>query len=139
MDYQIRCEDNRADWVRVRTEVFIEEQGFQEEFDDQDASATHLTLYTPLGELVGCGRFFETEPGVYRLGRIAVLPKFRGQGAGRAIVLEMEQLARDRGARRADVDAQVRAMEFYHGLGYTEHGEQHMDEHVPHIDMSKAL
>ena len=103
MDYQIRCEDNRADWVRVRTEVFIEEQGFQEEFGDQDASATHLTLYTPLGELVGCGRFFETEPGVYRLGRIAVLPKFRGQGAGRAVCWRWNN-SPTTAARRADVD-----------------------------------
>ena len=31
--------------VRIRTEVFIDEQGFKDEFDEIDDTAIHLVLY----------------------------------------------------------------------------------------------
>ena len=33
------------DEVRIRTDVFVEEQGFVVEFDDDDAISTHIVLY----------------------------------------------------------------------------------------------
>lgn len=139
MNYIFKTEDNRSDWIQVRTEVFMKEQGFKEEFDELDKTAFHLTLYTPEGELVGCGRFFEENPGIFKLGRIAVFKKFRGQGAGSAIVRRMESLAKALGAQKCVIGAQVQALNFYCTLGYSKYGEPYLDEHVPHIGMCKAL
>ena len=54
---QIKIKDNEQDYRAVRIEVFMKEQGFQNEFDEIDAVATHLTVYVD-GELAGCARCF---------------------------------------------------------------------------------
>ena len=62
---------------KIREKVFIEEQGFEVEFDNIDESATHILL-TIDGDPAATGRVFPKEDGVYILGRIAVLPQYRG-------------------------------------------------------------
>lgn len=70
-----RISDNENDWKYIRTAVFIEEQGFINEFDDIDHSAVHLCAYLN-DTAVGCLRFFpeRNDASVWHLGRVAVLP-----------------------------------------------------------------
>ena len=64
----------------IRRAVFMEEQGFQNEFDDADALARHLVLYQG-GRPAGTCRLLPLDgTRTYLVGRIAVLPPFRGQG-----------------------------------------------------------
>ena len=79
---------NFADARIVRTRVFMEEQGFQDEFDatDDDPRTIHVTLYED-DALVGCARIFPDpdhtdEPGRWVFGRLAVLPEARHGGYG---------------------------------------------------------
>ena len=55
-----RISDNENDWKYIRTAVFIEEQGFINEFDDIDHSAVHLCAYLN-DTAVGCLRFSRKE------------------------------------------------------------------------------
>jgi ribosomal protein S18 acetylase RimI-like enzyme len=57
---------------------------------------------------------------------IGVIGPWRGRGIGRTLMTAAEANARDRGARRIVLDmssANVRALRFYEGLGYVEHGK----------------
>lgn len=136
---QIKIKDNEQDYRAVRIEVFMKEQGFQNEFDEIDAVATHLTVYVD-GELAGCARCFpHQEDATWVFGRIAVLPQFRHQGLGGVLLQEMEKLVKSRGRKRCLLDAQCRACAFYERYGYTVCGQEHMDEHVPHVQMEKIL
>lgn len=61
MDIQLKtgCFDDAA---LVRRVVFMDEQGYENEFDaiDEDPNCIHVTLYAD-GELAGCSRVFPEE------------------------------------------------------------------------------
>ena len=129
----------------VRTRVFMEEQGFQDEFDeiDDDPSTVHVTLYVD-GALAGCARTFPDcehpgEPGRWIFGRLAVLPESRKGGLGAALLAESERLAKKAGATEMHLHAQCRVTPFYERAGYRQYGPVELDEHVEHIWMRKAL
>ena len=124
----------------IRTQVFIEEQGFQSEFDDIDAKALHIVLYLD-GVAAATGRTFpEMEDlSVWHLGRIAVCKEYRGQGLGLAVVRALESAAEKRGGRLFELSAQTQAQRFYEKAGYTAQGEVYKEEHCPHIKMVKRL
>lgn len=138
-------EGNFEDAHFVRTRVFIEEQGFQDEFDDIDtaASTIHTTLYLD-GKLAGCARTFPDpdhadEPGRWVFGRLAVLPEMRQGGLGAALLCESERVAKIAGATDMHLHAQCRVTPFYERQGYTQYGPVELDEHVEHIWMKKSL
>ncbi len=88
----IRCADwhDPADHARlsgIRRAVFIIEQQVPEalEWDDDDATATHLLAIAPAsGEAVGTARILPDG----RIGRMAVLRPWRGRGIGRMLLRE---------------------------------------------------
>ena len=86
-----------------------------------------------------CRFFRSAEDGVYLIGRIAVMPEYRGKGVGAMIVSEAEKMAAEAGGNFAVVHAQTRASGFYAGLGYVAFGEPDDEEGVPHVWMRKAL
>ena len=116
----------------IRTEVFVNEQGFSAEFDDTDNTALHCVLYSD-------GKAADAEGSVYAIGRIAVLPEFRKGGLGSKVVTALEQAAEGMGAVRTELSAQVRASDFYRTLGYEPTGEEYLDEYCPHVKMVKSL
>ena len=122
----------------LRREVFMDEQGFTYEFDDTDHTALHITLYD--GETAAaCCRIFPDGPEAWHVGRVAVRKVYRGQGLGAAVMVEAEKAAAARGASKMALSAQKRAAEFYRKLGYTQLGEEYLDEHCPHVYMEKQL
>ena len=61
----------------IRQTVFVEEQGFREEFDTIDNTAVHAVVFAD-GSPIATGRIFPAEEnGAYYLGRLAVLKDFR--------------------------------------------------------------
>lgn len=133
----VQTSNNKKDYTYVRQTVFVEEQGFQEEFDEIDAIATHITLYDHQ-QLVGCARVFLMD-GIYKFGRIAILKEFRKQGYGYYLMKACEEIARNQNIHKVVLDAQVQAQGFYEKNGYQSFGEVHFDEGEPHIYMKKQL
>lgn len=123
----------------IRTEVFIKEQKFKNEFDDTDKIAYHVVGYDNNGNAVATARFFKDEHNNYHIGRIAVLKSSRGKNIGSKIVAFCEQEIKKLGGKESILSAQVRVKHFYNSLGYTQEGNQYPDEGVPHILMRKSL
>lgn len=97
----------------IRKEVFMEEQGFVEEFDEIDHQARHIVVFN--GEVpVGTCRFYwDQERNSYVLGRVAVRKAFRGQSLGLMLVQECERQVIASKANKLFLAAQVRVKEFY--------------------------
>ncbi len=123
----------------IRQEVFINEQGFINEFDDIDKRAWHLVVYdeeTPLA----CCRFFRGDtPNEFIIGRLAVLKEHRGKQLGALMMQEAEKYIKSIGGEKLSLSAQLRVKEFYEKQGFTASGDTYFDEYCEHIHMEKAL
>lgn len=126
-----------AMWVRQT--VFVEEQGFRDEFDQIDNRAEHFVLFDKEKPIAVC-RVFESEKSkIYILGRLAVLKAYRGKGIGRFLVAQAETYLREIGAKELHLHSQCRASQFYSRIGFTEYGDVEPEEGCPHIWMKKTL
>lgn len=124
--------------LEIRKKVFMEEQGFVDEFDDIDKNAYHAVLYVD-GKAAAAGRMFEDKDnrGEYFIGRMAVLKEYRGRGYGSMVLAALEEKARELGASRIKLNAQKRAAGFYRASGFVETPFEHDEEGVPHVLMEK--
>ena len=121
----------------VRQKVFVEEQGFVNEFDDIDERAYHVCVFD--GEqAVATGRLFEDKTG-WHIGRVAVLSEYRGQMLGKKVMLALEQKSKELGIKEVSLSAQVRAKGFYEKLGYKSLDDLHYDEYCPHVTMKLTI
>ncbi len=125
--------------IDIRTTVFVEEQGFEEEFDTADETALHALIYVD-GKAVGCARLLKyNEESAYIIGRIAVLKEYRMLHLGSTIVNAMIEKAKELGGDTAIISAQCRAQGFYETLGFEASGEIYYEEYCPHIHMEKKI
>lgn len=117
----------------LREAVFMREQGVSAEleWDGLDPACRHVLARLDNGAAVGCGRL--TPAG--KIGRVAVLPPWRKQGIGRAIMAALLDEAVARGHGRVTLDAQLSAVAFYLPLGFAVRGEVFMDAGMPHLHM----
>lgn len=124
----------------IREAVFREEQGFQNEFDEIDHTATHIVLFNE-DELpvATCRVFWNKTMNTYTLGRLAVIKKCRGKNIGSAIVREAEKCVQEKGGKSIVLHSQCQAAGFYKKLGYEEFGDIENEEGCPHIWMRKSL
>lgn len=123
----------------IRKTVFMDEQGFKEEFDETDNSSLHAVLFTD-GKAAATARMFTENGGKsYHIGRVAVLKEYRKSGLGSDIMTALCEKAKEAGAEKCELSAQCRAKDFYAKLGFTEEGGIYLDEGCPHIYMEKKL
>lgn len=134
----------QTDWTRdaarlgaIRRHVFIDEQGVPEdlEWDAADATATHFLALTIEGQPVGCARLLPDG----HIGRMAVLPDWRGQGVGRALLSVALATARRKGLALIRLSAQAQAVHFYLQAGFTVVGDLYQEAGIPHVTMQKSL
>lgn len=126
---------------RIRTEVFVAEQGIpaEMEWDDGDDGAVHAVAYNRLGRPLATGRLLEHVPGVAKIGRMAVLAAARHTGVGRAVLDVLLEAARARGDREAVLHAQLTAAPFYERLGFARRGPEFDEAGRGHVEMSRTL
>lgn len=123
----------------VRQKVFVEEQGFHNEFDDIDETATHIVMFDEDKMPVAtCRIFWDTVMRAYILGRLAVIKEYRGRNIGSVIVREAEKYIQKNDGKCIALHAQCRVTAFYQNLGFTEFGDTD-EEGCPHIWMKKTL
>lgn len=123
----------------IRQHVFVEEQGFQEEFDTIDEVACHLLAWYEDRPLGTARVFWHEGKGKYVLGRLAVEQVFRGLGISTLLIGEAEAYVKEQGGHLLGLSAQCRAQGLYEHLGYVAQGDVYDDEGVPHIWMEKNI
>ena len=127
------------DAKNIRKKVFMEEQGFVNEFDEIDYSAIHIVLYDGTIPVATCRVFKGEEDNTYILGRLAVMKEYRGRSIGKKMLEEAEKVVAGNGGEFIKLHAQCRAKDFYAISGYMEYGNVEEDEGCPHIWMRKKI
>ncbi len=131
--------DDREAAYGVRRRVFQDEQGVppELEFDGDDAGAVHVVA-TAGGAVIGTGRLV-VHAEYAKVGRMAVLRGWRGNGAGRAILRALMAEAVEHGSARIALHAQVHAIGFYERSGFRIVGDEFDEAGIPHRRMERTL
>lgn len=134
-----KTEDQIQEVFHIRKTVFVEEQQvpLEEEIDEYENDSTHFVLYDQ-NKPVGAGRFRILD-GVGKVERICVLKSIRGKGAGRTLMLGIEEYAKRQPLSQLKLNAQTYAIPFYEGLGYQVTSEEFLDAGIPHKTMKKTI
>lgn len=125
--------------IKIRTAVFMDEQGFNDEFDRIDEFSTHLVVFDNDEPAAVCRFYFDEKMQEYLIGRLAVVKEYRGKGLGRELVKEAERLIKMKGGKTVSLHSQCQAVPFYERLGYIAFGESDFDESCPHRWMRKNI
>lgn len=139
----------RAGARAVRERVFIDEKGIAPalEWDEFDADllCRHVVAVDAAGNPIGTGRLLADAAAGRgkdhsgRMGRIAVLPAWRGQGVGGSLLRRLLEQARQAGMRQVRLHARADAQAFYRRFGFVAEGAPFMETGSPHVLMRRGL
>ena len=117
----------------IRTKVFIEEQGvpIHIEMDGLDSTAWHFLASTAAGETIGCSRLLPSG----KIGRLAVLRSYRGEGVGTALLKETVRFGTAALKSKLYLHAQSYAKDFYEANGFSSIGAPFLEADIEHIKM----
>lgn len=121
----------------IRKEVFCAEQNVPEELelDEYDAEAWHFLLFVD-GIAAATARLV-VKDGAAKIGRVAVLPAYRGHGLGRRIMELAMHAAKELRLHPMVLDAQLPVIPFYESLGFIAEGGVFDDAGIPHRRMTQ--
>lgn len=120
----------------IRQTVFIDEQQVpaELEWDETDAIADHFIALTPDNTPVAVARLYPSVMDTAHIGRMAVMPAFRGRGYGEQL---LRHIMADAAGDFEDLylSAQTQAVEFYQRSGFHVCSRPYDDAGIPHVDM----
>ena len=90
----------------------------REEFDEHDCDGTRYIVLLDDGYPIGTCRFYELTPDSVTLGRVVVLPEYRGKKLGAKVVIEAEKWIKELGYKQIIIDSRTEVVGFYEKLGY---------------------
>ncbi len=133
--------------IVIRDAVFIQEQhvSVEEELDSYDEEAVHwLVRDTETGQAVATARLIDYQEGcqmkpVAKIGRVAVLPMYRGQRIATRLMETIMVWALQQGYDQSLVEAQTYIIPLYEKLGYEVESEEYLDAGIPHKMMRAYL
>lgn len=110
------------------------------ERDAYDELSAHRMIVTDNGETIAIGRLYMTPDNDGQIRFMAVHPNYRHKGMGAIVLMALESLARQDGAKRLVCNAREDAIPFYLKNAFTSQGEL-SDERGPvrHQQMLKHL
>ena len=130
---QVRWQYAQEALIKIRTQVFIEEQKvpIALEWDGLDDEAQHLIAINDAQQTIGCARILAQGS----IGRMAVLKPWRNQGVGTAILKTALVYIASQGWPLASLSAQVHAISYYQKHGFKVVSEPYLDAGILHQDM----
>lgn len=120
----------------IRQQVFVEEQRVppELEWDATDEIADHYLAVNSDNEPVAVARLFSTLGETGHIGRMAVLPDWRGAGVGKALLHHLISEAAGQFSELR-LSAQQHAIAFYQRAGFHVCSDLYDDAGIPHVDM----
>jgi predicted GNAT family N-acyltransferase len=130
-------DDDRSACEAVRDQVFVIEQQVarEDDRDDFDARSRHVLARDGEGHPIGTGRL--TPDGV--IGRLAVMPDWRGRQVGAVMLNALLEQARALAYPAVELHAQTQAIGFYQRFGFTVDGDEFIECDIPHQTMRREI
>lgn len=138
--FDVRDVDYTADlpFLReIRDSVFVKEQQvpLELEWDAIDPDCWHVLALDRQGNAIGTGRLTPQ----HTIGRMAVLPAWRGHGVGDALLQRLIALAIDMNWPEVSLHAQLSAIGFYQKHGFSAYGPEYLEAGIRHQSMRLDL
>ncbi|MET0740197.1 MAG: MSMEG_0567/Sll0786 family nitrogen starvation N-acetyltransferase [Candidatus Nanopelagicales bacterium] len=138
--------DELVDHHRIRTEIFVREQGIfaVSDVDDHDTDPATIHLLGLVdGVAAGAVRLYPlldaAVAGLWKGDRLAVLPAYRTAGIGRPLVRLAVATAGAHGGTRMIAQVQLNNTRYFRSLGWAPDGPPADYLGVPHQQMTIAL
>ncbi|AXG68893.1 putative N-acetyltransferase YjcF [Kordia sp. SMS9] len=131
--------DELYDVLQLRSEVFVVEQDcVYQDIDGKDRKALHVIGKDSDGKIVAYTRLFNA--GDYfekaSIGRVVVSEKARAFGYGHEIIkASIEGIKEHYHTEAIKISAQTYLRKFYNSHGFTQIGEEYLEDGIPHISM----
>ena len=121
----------------VRDIVFGQEQNVAREvdWDGKDSQSIQVVAIDGDDNPVGTGRM---QPDG-KIGRLAVLDSWRGQGIGQKMLRVLVETAEKKGFQEVFLHAQVHAASFYEMCHFHKNGEEFLEAGIPHVKMTRNM
>lgn len=112
------AEQAGAYYVRIQAMARKHQIPLHVEFDEHDTPDTKYIVIVDNYLPVATCRLYGIDDSHAMLGRIVVLPEYRGQGIGTLVVGEAEKWATELGFKTAVVESRDNKIHFYETMGY---------------------
>ncbi len=90
----------------------------REEFDEHDGDGSRYIVLLDDTYPVATCRFYESDKNTALIGRVVVLPEYRGKRLGSRVITEAEKWIKELGYGSIIIDSRIEAVGFYEKLGY---------------------
>lgn len=110
----------RAGACYVRIQAMAKKHGIalHQEFDEHDGADARCVVVLDEGFPVATARMYPLDEMSVMIGRVVVLPEYRGRGLGAQVVRACEQWAAEEGCTTSVVESREGKEAFYQRLGY---------------------
>lgn len=124
--------DDKQQLLSIRTRAFVDEQQepADEKLDEHDTTAQHWLAYDT-DKPVGAIRLVNSS----KVGRLAVLPEYRGKGVGGALMRRIILDASSGGITNLTLQAQAQTIPFYEKFGFQARGPEFEEAGITHREM----
>lgn len=134
---KVETEEEYQQVLKLRREVFIEEQKVPEELeiDQHEKDATYFLLFLN-NEAVGTGRYRPYQEQSIKFERILTLKKYRGLGLGKKLLNQMlENSIKDFPGKEPMMYSQTESVGFYEKSGWKIDGPEFIVANIKHYKM----
>ena len=128
-----------AYYVRIQAMAKKHRITLRQEFDEHDGPDTKYVVVTDDGFPIATARMYPLDERRMMIGRVVVLPEYRGQGIGTMVVSECEAWADELGYTKTVVESRENKVGFYEEMFYEVRGEAVDGETFRCVRMEKAL
>ena len=121
------CERAGAYYVRIAAMMRKYQIPLDAEIDSHDGENCHYILALDDIYPVATCRWFRVDGETAEVGRVVVLPEYRGQHLGKAVIAEAENWMREAGFKKVCISSRVGLEGFYEKMGFrfNENGKAH--------------
>jgi predicted GNAT family N-acyltransferase len=108
-----------AFYVRIQGMAKQHNITLRREFDEHDTPDTKYIVLTDSDFPIATCRIYDIDNDSAMIGRVVVLPEYRGRGLGKRVMSEAESWLKDLGFSVAVIESRDVVTGFYQNLGYT--------------------
>lgn len=90
----------------------------RDEFDEHDGDESKYIVILDDEYPIATCRFYEVDESTVLIGRVVVLPEYRGRHIGGMTIREAEKWITELGYKKIIIDSRLEAVGFYEKLGY---------------------
>ena len=116
-----------AYYVRIQAMAKKHHISLRQEFDDHDGDGTRYIIVLDDDFPVATARMYQLGDESVMIGRVVVLPEYRGRRIGTLAVFECEKWAKELRFLRCVVESRDNKTEFYEKQGYVITGDSYID------------